>query len=79
MKRDSLGQLAGGSSGPLSAVGWTRPVANSMLKYGGGAALDLRVRKMSADSWGQLILGRDGPLGRPQSQPHLQLFSKHKP
>jgi len=34
---------------------------------------------MSADSWGQLILGRDPALagGRPESQPHLQLFSKH--
>jgi len=36
---------------------------------------------MSADSLGQLILGRDPALagGRPQLQPYLQLFSKHKP
>jgi len=34
---------------------------------------------MKSDSLGQLILGRDGPLGRPQSQPYLQLFLKHKP
>ena len=36
---DGIAQAAGGSSSLLSAFGRTRPVASSMLKFGGKAAL----------------------------------------